>query len=69
MAVNGNLLNARQVAERLNVSIGWVMAHAEGRYQPVLPSIKIGRAVRFKADQIEAFLDYCQRQMEAGRPL
>ena len=66
---NGALLNARQVAERLNVSIAWVLAHAEGKHKPVLPSLKLGRAVRFRSSDIDAFLDRCRRAMAQGRPI
>jgi predicted DNA-binding transcriptional regulator AlpA len=63
------LLNARQVAEHLNVSIAWVLAHAEGRRKPVLPSLKLGRSVRFRESDIEAFLRKCERAMALGIPI
>jgi excisionase family DNA binding protein len=67
--VPDKLLTARQVAERLQVSIGWVQAHATGKHRPVLPSLKLGRTLRFREDEVEAFLKRCQRQMEMGLPL
>jgi predicted DNA-binding transcriptional regulator AlpA len=63
------LLNARQVAEMLNVSVAWVMDHAEGRYRPVLPSLKLGKSVRFRESDIEAFLERCHRAMAKGVPI
>jgi predicted DNA-binding transcriptional regulator AlpA len=63
------LLNARQVADRLNVSIAWVLAHAEGKRKPVLPSVKLGRSVRFLPTDIEAFIEHCRRAMEKGIPI
>lgn len=69
MSSNGNLLNARQVAERLNVSIAWVASHASGRYRPVLPSVKMGRTVRFRESEIDAFVEHCRRAMERGIPI
>lgn len=35
------LLTARQVAKRLNVSVSWALAHAAGDRKPVLPRLKI----------------------------
>jgi hypothetical protein len=66
---NGSLLTAREVAGRLHVSISWVLAHAEGRRLPVLPSLKLGKAVRFRVDDLEMFLEGCRRAMEKGRPI
>ena len=66
---NGSLLTARQVAERFNVSIAWVLAHAEGRRLPILPSLKLGKAVRFRVDDLEMFLEGCRRAMANGRPI
>jgi excisionase family DNA binding protein len=67
---NGStLLKAREVAHRLNVSIPWVLAHASGKHKPVLPSLKLGKAVRFRESDIEAFLETCRRAMMAGRPI
>ena len=66
---NGALLTAREVAARLRVSIAWVLAHAEGRRRPMLPSVKMGKAVRFVPADIDAFVDRCKRAMQAGRPL
>jgi predicted DNA-binding transcriptional regulator AlpA len=63
------LLNAREVAAMLNVSVGWVMAHAEGRYKPVLPSLKLGKAVRFLPMDIDTFIERCRRAMAKGIPI
>jgi hypothetical protein len=45
------------------------MDHAEGRYKPVLPSLKLGRSVRFRESDIEAFLEKCERAMALGVPI
>jgi hypothetical protein len=69
---NGNghqLLTARQVADRFQVSVSWVLDHSTGRHKPVLPSIKLGRSVRFRLPDIEAFEENCRRAMAAGLPL
>jgi predicted DNA-binding transcriptional regulator AlpA len=65
----GALLNARQVAERLQVSIPWVLAHASGKHKPVLPSLKLGKAVRFSESDIDEFLEHCRRAMAKGTPI
>lgn len=63
------LLTARDVARRLSVSIAWVLDHASGRHKPLLPSIKMGKAVRFQEADIAEFLDRCRRCMAKGVPL
>ena len=64
-----DLLTAREVARQLHVSIAWVLAHAGGRYHPVLPSIKLGRAVRFRQSDIDKFIEHCRRCVERGIPI
>ena len=66
---SSDLLTAREVAKRLHVSIAWVLDHAGGRRRPVLPSLKMGKAVRFCERDIEAFLERCRRCMEKGIPV
>jgi predicted DNA-binding transcriptional regulator AlpA len=48
------LLTARQVAKRLQVSVGWVTAHASSKHKPVLPSFKLGKSVRFRSAEVDA---------------
>jgi len=69
MTNDHQLLKARQVAERLQVSIGWVLDHAGGRHKPVLPSVKMGKVVRFRTEDIDAFIEHCNRYMAAGKPI
>jgi predicted DNA-binding transcriptional regulator AlpA len=63
------LLRAREVARQLGVSIAWVLEHAGGRHHPILPSIKLGRAVRFRQCDIDEFIERCRRCMERGIPI
>jgi excisionase family DNA binding protein len=63
------LLTARQVAKRLQVSVGWVTSHASGKRKPVLPSFKLGKSVRFRSADVDAFLERCRRAMERGVPI
>jgi predicted DNA-binding transcriptional regulator AlpA len=51
------LLTAEDVAQRLNVSTDWVWDHSSRRL-PYLPVIRMSDgALRYRASQIEAFLD------------
>jgi len=65
------LLNAQQVAAWLGVSPAWVLDHASGRRGPFLPSVKLGKAVRFRREDVEHFIEDCLRigqgLREAGR--
>jgi hypothetical protein len=51
------LLGVADIADWLNVSPGWVRDHANGRRRPMLPSLKLGKALRFREDQVEAFIE------------
>jgi excisionase family DNA binding protein len=55
------LLTPKQVAEWLEVSRGWVLDHASGRRRPPLPSVKLGKVVRFRAEAVEQFISGCDR--------
>jgi len=56
----GTILTAREVAELLRVSEGWVRDHAT-RKQPRLPMLKLGEhkgaPLRFDFDQIKEFVE------------
>src|SRR6478672_10919154 len=51
------LLTASEVARWLNVSRGWVFDHASGRRKPLLPSIKLGKAIRFEQEAVTAWIE------------
>jgi len=55
------LLTVSDVAYRLRVSTSWVRDHANGKRRPCLPSVKLGKAVRFRVEEVEAFLIDCAR--------
>ena len=55
------LLTPKSVAEWLEVSVSWVLDHASGRRRPHLPSVKLGKAVRFRREDVEAFIRECLR--------
>ena len=50
------LFTAEQVAAILNVSSAWVYDHTN-RKRPVLPSVRLGKAVRFRPDDIVRFIN------------
>lgn len=52
------LLTAQQVGELIGRSTKWVLAEAAAER---IPSFKVGRAVRFNADEIDAWLDSNRR--------
>jgi excisionase family DNA binding protein len=60
------LLTAQDVAQWLGVSARWVLAHAAGLNRPVLPSVKLGKAVRFARSDVEDFIRQCARHYRAG---
>jgi predicted DNA-binding transcriptional regulator AlpA len=51
------LLTAAQVAAWFHVSRGWVFDHASGRRRPKLPSIKLGKALRFREEEVNRWLE------------
>jgi predicted DNA-binding transcriptional regulator AlpA len=54
------LLNVSEVADWLHVSEGWIRDHATGRRRPVLPSIKLGKAIRFDEAKVDEWLQRLQ---------
>lgn len=49
------LLTPGEVAKWLGVSSGWVRDHAT-RKEPRLPNVRLGKLMRFKAEEIDNFL-------------
>ena len=43
------------------MSARWVLSHAAGLNRPVLPSLKLGKAVRFERTAVEEFIRQCAR--------
>ena len=57
------LVNAKEVANKLGVSISWVIQHASGKRKPYLPAVKMGPGrspVRFDPTDVEKFIDDCR---------
>jgi excisionase family DNA binding protein len=59
------LLTPKEVAEILSVSVPWVLDHASRR-RPLLPSVKLGKAVRFRREELEEFIKECARMKGAA---
>jgi excisionase family DNA binding protein len=55
------LLTVDEVAQLLGVSAGWVYQHSCGARRPSLPSVKLGRAVRFRPESLEQFVRDMER--------
>jgi excisionase family DNA binding protein len=49
------LLSVEEVARILSVSTAWVYDHAD-RKRPLIPSVRLGKAVRFRPADIEQFI-------------
>lgn len=65
---SGQLIEAKDVALKLGVSVSWVIQHAYGKRQPYLRAIKMGpgRApLRFDPSDIEKFIDECRGMAES----
>ena len=57
------LVRARDVAQKLGVSISWVIQHASGKRRPYLPAVKMGSGrspLRFDPNDVEKFIDDCR---------
>jgi excisionase family DNA binding protein len=55
------LLTVQEVAEILHVSAAWVYDHAD-RKQPRIPIVRLGKAVRFRPVDIQAFIENMTRR-------
>ncbi len=56
----GALLEASEVAKWLGVSEQWVREHGTKR-EPRLNSIRVGRLLRFRREDVEEFIARCRR--------
>ena len=60
------LLGAKEVAHWLGVSRAWVFEHSNGRRRPFLPSVKLGKSVRYRPLDVDAFIIECERFSRRG---
>ena len=61
-----HLMAAKEVAQWLGVSIAWVLDHSSGRRAPYLPSVKLGKVVRFRREDVQKFIAECMRMKDAA---
>jgi excisionase family DNA binding protein len=55
------LLTVREVAELLRVPVSWVYERTRRRGSERLPHVKVGKYVRFRPAEIEAYLETLRR--------
>ena len=58
------LLTVSDVAKIFKSSHSWVRKHANGEREPVMPSVKLGKKLMFRVDEIERFVRECSRKSE-----
>lgn len=56
------LLTVEEVARVLRVSPGWVYDHAD-RKRPLIQSVRLGKAVRFREQDVQKFIEAMMRRM------
>ena len=59
------LLTPQEVAAFLRVSVAWVLDHASRR-KPLLNSVKLGKVVRFRSEDVEEFIRECARMSKGA---
>jgi excisionase family DNA binding protein len=57
------LLTVDQVADLLAVSCAFVRQHSNGLRRPAIPSVKLGKSVRFRRAAVEAFITAMEREV------
>jgi excisionase family DNA binding protein len=55
------LLTVEEVARLLQVSPGWVYDHAD-RKRPLIQSVRLGKAVRFRGQDVQKFIEAMMRR-------
>jgi excisionase family DNA binding protein len=61
------ILTPEQVAELFQVSVGWVHEKSRRRSKNPLPAHRVGRYVRFKRSEVEAWFDSTLEAPKKGR--
>lgn len=60
-ADSGALLTVQDVAEILKVPVSWVYDHVRPRAPSRLPHLKLGKYLRFRAQDVQEFLERVER--------
>lgn len=61
--MNGRLVDAAAIAERLGVPKSWVLESAR---TGVIPCVRLGRYVRFDENDVDCWIEECK---QPGRPV
>jgi len=56
-----HLLTVEEVARMLGMSTAWVRQHSSGLRQPAIPSVKLGKSVRFRRHRVLEFIASMER--------
>jgi excisionase family DNA binding protein len=62
--VSEDLLTVQELAHRLKVPASWVYQHTRARGRQRLPSIKMGKYLRFEWSAVQAWLGHRRREYE-----
>jgi predicted DNA-binding transcriptional regulator AlpA len=55
------LLNVEEVAALLGMSPAWVRQHSNGLRRPFIPSVKMGKSVRYRRERVMEFIRSMER--------
>jgi excisionase family DNA binding protein len=55
------LLTVSEVAQLLSMSEAWVRQHSNGMRRPAIPSVKLGKSVRFRREAVLDFIRSVER--------
>jgi predicted DNA-binding transcriptional regulator AlpA len=55
------LLTVSEVAQLLNMSEAWVRQHSNGMRRPAIPSVKLGKSVRYRRVAVLDFITSMER--------
>ena len=50
------LMTVGEVARQLAMSTAWVRQHSNGMRRPEIPSVKLGKSVRFRRQRVMEFI-------------
>jgi predicted DNA-binding transcriptional regulator AlpA len=55
------LMTVEDVARMLGMSAAWVRQHSSGLRRPLIPSVKLGKCVRFRRETVLQFIKSMER--------
>ena len=55
------LMTVEEVARQLCMSAAWVRQHSNGMRRPEIPSVKLGKSVRFRRQRVMEFVRSLER--------